>query len=216
MAPPPPLLGQPPLDSQVSSPREYGEIVLGQVMHDSHPSGTLHPASVSLGSPDLATHSAPPMDPGQPSGQAAAAAEQQPQPPQWPPAPPAQLLPKAIPPAPPAQDNPTAGIRRSPTPRRPRSSSGMMRPDRDHPVFHERSVPPGYKIWVGDLPEASTPEDIRRRVWLTLFQKDEDTAQALYEDILSLVVKSQRSASRSSYAVLTVATLGAAWATQLT
>ena len=210
MAPPPPPLGQPPLDSQVSSPREYGEIVLGQVMHDSQPSGTLDPASVSPSSPHLATHSAPPMDPGQPSGQAAAAAGQQPQPPQ------PQPLPKVIPPAPPAQDNPTAGIQRSPTPRRPRSSSGMMRPDRDHPVFHERSVPPGYKIWVGDLPEDSTPEDIRRRVWLTLFEKDEDTAQALYEDILSLVVKSQRSASRSSYAVLTVANIASAWATQLT
>ena len=210
MAPPPPLLGQPPLDSQVLSPREYGEIVLGQVMHDSQPSGTLDPASVTLGSPDLATHSAPPMDPGQPSGQAAAAAGQQPQPP------PPQLLPKAIPPAPPAQDNPTAGIRRSPTPRRPRSSSGMMRPDRDHPVFHDRSVPPGFKIWVGDLPEDSTSEGIRRRVWLTLFQNDPDTCATLYEDILSLVVKSQRSASRSSYAVLTVATLASAWATQLT
>ena len=210
MAPPPPPLGQPPLDSQPSSPREYQEIVLGQVMHDSQPSGTLDPASVSPSSPHLATHSAPPMDPGQPSGEAAAAAGQQPQPPQ------PQPLPKVIPPAPPAQDNPTAGIQRSPTPRRPRSSSGMMRPDRDHPVFHERSVPPGYKIWVGDLPEDSTEEDIRRRVFRTLLDSDQVTAQALFEDILSIVVKSRRSASRSSYAVITVHNITSATATQLT
>ena len=90
---------------------------------------------------------------------------------------------------------------------------GLLRDEKDRPAYAHDSHPPGYKIWVGDLPDNFKMEDARRRIWDTLYHSRQ---AARWNDILAIVVKQSRADSRASYAVITVGELGRVMVTQLT
>ena len=75
--------------------------------------------------------------------------------------------------------------------------------------------PPGYKVWVGDLPANSTFEEIKRRLFNTMIAANLDMDKH-WQDINALVVKERRSESGASYCAITVDDLTSAWVRYLT
>ena len=80
-------------------------------------------------------------------------------------------------------------------------------------MYRWESSPPGYKIWVGDLPSDSTQKSIWNRIWDTLEEVGKETR---WYHITTLNVKPASAASGSSYAVLTVSDSNSATDPQLT
>ena len=77
---------------------------------------------------------------------------------------------------------------------------------RSGPVYHGHSNPPGYKIWVGDLPAATTDEGIAIRI------RDTMTNQGIQfvDNFIRRAQLHQRTTSGAKYVVITVSELQAA------
>ena len=106
------------------------------------------------------------------------------------------------------------------TPREPRPASTgppgykLLAPSlQGHPIYHFDSRPPGYKIWVGDLPQDTSGPAIWNRIWDTLERAGQ---KEVWWNITQLVVKPATAASGSSYAVITVSDVVSARDPQLT
>ena len=151
------------------------------------------------------------------SAQRAAAAEPAPEPsatgaarrPAWPPV------------QPPAEDEPDtagAGARQRSTTQLPpgvlqRGRWASMYPEsKGVPQFHWQANPSGYKIFVGDLPEAISDNEC----WLRIFAScDQAQASIAFEKILTVKVTTGRADSGSAYVVITVSDYSASEVTQL-
>jgi len=79
------------------------------------------------------------------------------------------------------------------------------------PMYHWASTPPGYKIWVGDLPQDTLARQVNDRIWQVLYQGQQGTQQQkwratelIFEDIRDIVVKKAAAATGASYCVITV------------
>ena len=80
-------------------------------------------------------------------------------------------------------------------------------------MYHFDSSPPGYKIWVGDLPQDTSGPAIWNRIWDTLERAGQ---KEVWWNITQLVVKPAQAQSGSSYAVITVSDVVSARDPQLT
>ncbi len=81
------------------------------------------------------------------------------------------------------------------------------------PVYFVDSKPPGFKIFVGDLPRDTSQNDTQQRVWNTL---DAYGMKYLFADIRACVTSVARAGSGSSYCVITVGDIHNALVTQST
>lgn len=85
------------------------------------------------------------------------------------------------------------------------------------PWYYPRSVPPGWKIRVGDLRPSVTQGNLWEKLWYD-FQRTAEAhpefpgTEPIWHDIRQITVKSGQSDSGASYATITTGTRAAAWA----
>ena len=81
------------------------------------------------------------------------------------------------------------------------AASRGLAPSHGWPICFPGGCPPGYKIWVGDLPAGATYGGIQERLWATMQPQG---LQHHWGNIKDCVVKQGRASSKASYATITV------------